>query len=217
MIVRIEGVLETISQGAAVFRVDGGLTYEVLISAYTEARLGSEIGKTVTLFTLHYFESLNQGGTLIPRLAGFARQLDRQFFDLFTTCKGIGQRKALRAMTLDTAQIAAAIADRDALLLQSLPEIGKRTAETIIATLHGKVDAFLSPSDRLSATGGPNVSLSTPGPETGMLRETLEVLVQLGESRAQSLQWIDKAMREDDPPLDSQELLARVYELKPSR
>ena len=49
-------------------------------------------------------------------------------------------------MTMTTGQIAAAIVDRDVAMLQSLPEIGKRTAETIIAALHDKVDAFAGAS-----------------------------------------------------------------------
>ena len=81
---------------------------------------------------------------MIPRLAGFLSVEDRAFFELFTTCKGIGNRKALRAMSLDVGQLAGAISDRDIALLQTLPDIGRRTAETIIATLHGKVDRFLN-------------------------------------------------------------------------
>ena len=102
------------------------------------------MGQTLTLNTFHFIEMQGQGTTAIPRLAGFTTAQDRRFYELFTTVKGIGNKRALRAMALESAQIAAAIADRDLALLQSLPEIGRRTAETIVATLSGKVDAFVS-------------------------------------------------------------------------
>ena len=141
MIARIRGILEALEDGVALIGDDGsdgiGLTYEVLLPGFVVGRLGGSISQPVTLHTLHFFESLNQGATLVPRLAGFMTAEDRRFFELFTTCKGIGNRKALRAMALSTEQIASGIADRDVALLQSLPEVGRRTAETIVATLHG--------------------------------------------------------------------------------
>ena len=120
MIARLDGVLESVGEGAALVRVDGGLTYEVLVPSYAEAELAGRVGEPVSLHTLYYLESQNQGATMTPRLAGFVSIEDRRFFELFTTCKGIGNRKALRAMTLGTDQIAAAIADRDVATLQSV-------------------------------------------------------------------------------------------------
>ncbi len=214
MIARLEGQLESVEGGIAYIRTPGGLTYEVLVSAYTAARLGGSIGQPVTLETLHFVESQNQGATLLPRLAGFLTAQDRRFFELFTTTKGIGNKRALRAMTLATDQIAAAIADRDLTLLQSLPEIGKRTAETVVATLHGKVDKFVSAAafDQNAASCGKDES--APGGSRTMAREALEVLLQLGENRAQALAWIDEVLRSEDRPSDVQDLIAKVYRIK---
>ena len=119
MISQIQGVLTDVSGQSAFLRMDhsaGSVTYEVLMPAYTAARLAadrSQIGKPFTFHTLHYLESQSQGAMMVPRLAGFTSPHDRQFFELFTTVKGIGQRKALRAMSLTIGQIAGAIADRD--------------------------------------------------------------------------------------------------------
>lgn len=212
MIARLEGILEEVSSDAALVRVDGGLTYEVLLPAYSTAQLASQVGQVVKLHTLHYCESQNQGATLTPRLAGFANVTDRDFFVLFTTCKGIGNRKALRAMAMSTEQIAAGIADRDAALLQSLPEIGRRTAETIIATLHGKVDRFVSAAAFGTASG---TDARQPTPAVAMAREALEVLMQLGENRTQAVAWIDQALRDpDDRPEDVEALVTRAYRIK---
>ncbi|MCE9589634.1 MAG: hypothetical protein K8S99_03825 [Planctomycetes bacterium] len=217
MIARIEGILESINGSLVTVRPPGGLTYEVLVSAYTGARLGGSIGQTVTLHTLHYLESQNQGASFQPRLAGFLTRNDREFFELFTSVKGIGNRRALRCMTLASEQIAAAIADRDLALLQSLPEIGRRFAETVVATLHGKVDRFAAPAPAGSANNTSPATPSALSPSSRSLsRDALDVLVQLGENRAQSLAWIDQTLREspDDPPADVQALIARVYRLR---
>ncbi len=217
MITKIEGRLVAIEDGAALIRpADGGLTYHVLLPAYCAARLGGSIGQTVELATLYFIESQGQGATMVPRLAGFMTASERQFFELFTTCKGIGNRKALRAMAIDTGQLAAAIADRDAATLQSLPEIGRRTAETIVATLHGKVDRFITgPAD----VGQPEIAGRVGGQDAsrGVARQALEVLLQLGETRSQATDWIDRVMRDSDTaPTDVQELITKVYQIKAS-
>ena len=117
-------------------------------------------------------------------------------------------------MTLETARIAAAIADRDVSMLQTLPEVGKRTAETIVATLYGKVDAFVSsaayPRDSDSEADASATGLHA----SDMAREALEVLLQLGENRIQCINWIDQVLRDGDKPLDTQDLVQRVYRIK---
>ena len=212
MIARIQGVLEAVDGGSAMVQVDGGLTYEVLLPTYATAELSSRIGQVVELHTLHYLESQNQGATMQPRLAGFATVVDREFFELFTTCKGIGNRKALRAMAISTEQIASAIADRDVAMLQSLPEVGRRTAETIVATLHGKVDRFVGAA-AFGAADATGARPTTPG--AALAREALEVLMQLGENRTQAVNWIDQALRDpDNKPDDVQDLVTRAYRIK---
>lgn len=212
----IVGQLECVQDNGVLVRTDGGLTYEVFMPVYALARLGSAVGSPIELHTLDFIEGQAQGTTMSPRLAGFLTRKDRQFFELFTTCKGIGNRRALRAMTLETGQIAAAISDRDAALLQSLPEIGKRTAETIIATLRGKVDDFASEaayggSRRGEADGAGDAA---SGGSSAMAREALEVLLSLGETRAQCIGWIDEVLRQEEQPADTQALIARVYGMK---
>ncbi len=232
MIARIHGKLETLSAGAAIVRVgsveQGALDYEVLLPAFVEARLGGSIGKNISLHTFHFHESQGQGSNMLPRLAGFLTHEDLRFYLLFTTVKGIGYKRALRAMALDTAQLAGAITDRDDKLLQSLPEIGKRTAETVIVTLRGKVDAFINASTYTSSnTGkkekaGQGVSGGTSGGTSGggsggasIAREALDALVALGENRVQAMQWIDTVMSDpDDRPRDSSELINRIYRMK---
>jgi Holliday junction DNA helicase RuvA len=211
MIATIEGLLESLDGDRALITPPGGITYELLLPSFTAARLGNRLGQNVRLCTLYFLESQNQGSTIFPRLAGFLTPEDRAFYELFVTCKGIGHRRALRAMALAPAQIAAAITDHDLALLQTLPEVGRRTAETLAATLRGKVDRFLTTGSALAqkADGSPQ-----PAPGRSVAREVLEVLLQLGEKRTEAVAWIDQVLARDDAPDDAEAVLAEVYRIK---
>lgn len=211
MINRIEGqLLEVTTDGRALLRCDH-LTYELFVPGADQQRLASTIGQTVLFHTLNYLESQNQGASYIPRLIGFASPDDRAFFELFTTVKGIGNRKALRALQLPFPTVAAAIAQRDLDLLKSLPEIGKRTAETIVAELHGKVDQFVElkpiPGDASTATGPHTV-------KNALIRDAVAVLTQLGEQKLIARQLVDRALAAD-PTIESAEVaVAAAFRLK---
>ncbi|MFO0782161.1 MAG: Holliday junction branch migration protein RuvA [Phycisphaerales bacterium] len=155
MITQIEGTLTGLHDGAAHLRV-GDLTYEVLVPAADTMVLAASLGQRMTFHTLHYLEGQGQGSSFWPRLIGFRSVRDREFFELFTTVKGIGNRRALRALQLPFARVAEAIALRDLATLQSLPEVGRRTAEAICVELKGKVDAYVvrSAVEAGGATGG---------------------------------------------------------------
>lgn len=213
MIARIHGQLESVDHGKALLQPDGGLTYEVLVPAFVAARLAVSTGQPITLHTAHYLEGTAQGAHFVPRLVGFLDVTQRRFYELFITVKGIGPRKALRAMSLDVPQIAGAIADRDVKLLQSLPEIGRRMAETIVATLHGKVDDFLTTASFRGKS--PDASDATSGGGGGgASREALAILLQLGESRTQAVQWIDQVMTKNPDLDDAQAIITECFQLK---
>ncbi len=208
MISRIEGVLEAIQGGKALLRC-GPIAYELLLPGVDQQRLTPSIGATVSFHTLHYLESHGQGASFTPRLIGFQSPADRAFFELFTTVKGLGNRKALRALQMPFHQIAAAIARKDVDFLKSLPEIGKRTAETIVAEIHGKVDPYVQANDR-SSSGGRSMA----EPKQTLADEAIAVLTSLGEQRLNALQLIERVL-EVDPTIDSAEaLVAAAYRLK---
>jgi Holliday junction DNA helicase RuvA len=198
-----------------------GLVYEVLLPAFAATRLSVKTGQAVTLQTFQFIESTAQGATMFPRLAGFLTEADLRFFELFVTCKGIGHKRALRAMILDTATLAGAIADRDVKLIQTMPEVGKKLAETIVVTLKDKVEPFVSEAaypgegaKRPRGQGAEGAAEAVPGGGRGLAREALEVLLQLGENRTQAVQWIDRVLAADDRPDDAEGVIAAVYRLK---
>ena len=205
MICRIHGILDHLEANRAELDLDHGLHYEVLLGAYTAQQLAGLDGQPVSLYTLHFLEGAAQGTTLVPRLAGFLTETDRRCFALFTTVKGVGVRKALRALVRRPAEVAAAIASKDQKFLTTLPEIGRRTAAQIIAELGGKVDAFAA--EAVCAQGR---ELSEAA------AEALAVLVQLGERRAEAAALIQRVLAVA-PELDSPEaIIQQAYRLKAS-
>ena len=206
MITHLSGTLVAIEDGAAHVRA-GDLTYEVLVPAADSMALAARLGQPVSFHTLHYLEGQGQGASFWPRLIGFQAPADRAFFELFTTVKGIGNRKALRALQLPFGQVAEAIAARDHALLQSLPEIGKRTAETICVELKGKVDPFVR-GIGAPAAGTAGKAAAARGPITAesklmaAARDAVEVLVQLGHSKPAAREMVERVIARDDAPKD---------------
>jgi Holliday junction DNA helicase RuvA len=214
MIARITGTLVDLQSDTALIEATPGIVHEVLLPAFVSQRLAPSITKTVTLHTLHFLEGQNQGAMFLPRLAGFLTPADKAFYQLMTTVKGIGHRRALRALVLPTDQLAMAIADRDIKLLQTMPEVGKKTAETIALTLRDKVEPFLN-APRASSPGDPDVVDVAPStPTSSLARSAVEALVTLGEDRARALAWVDQVMQSDERPETIEELIAAVYRLK---
>ena len=201
MISKITGTLDSVDQGRAMLTC-GHVTYELLITAVDTQRLQAQQGEEIEFHTLHYLEAQSQGSSFVPRLVGFAAASDRSFFELFTTVKGVGTRRALRSLVVPVDQIAAAIAEKDIKFLITLPEIGKRTAESIVAELHGRVDVHL-----------PEPNTTDKGAQVAA-RDAITMLCQLGESRPQARRLVAAAL-EDDPSLDSADrLVAAACQIK---
>ena len=143
----------------------------------------------------------------MPRLIGFGSTEERAFFELLTTVKGLGMRKALRALRLPYQAVARAIAAEDLEVLTSLPEIGRRTAQTIVAELGGKVDRFLELK--------PDESAETA--ESGqpiIVRDAVAVLVQLGESKPQARLLIEQVLADDPNVSSADDLVSAAYRVK---
>jgi len=210
MIERIEGKLASIEGAEAVIEPGGWpMSLRVLLPAYLTGRLADRAGEAVEFRTLCYLEGQGQGTSFVPRLVGFATAAERRFFELFTTVKGVGSRKALRAMAAEPAVIARAIAGRDAKALVALPEIGKRLAETIIAELDGKVASFLSTAELDDAL---EVAQRAPaGGLTGSGSEAMAALMALGESPESAERMVRAAMAIEPKPGTTDELIQAAY------
>lgn len=205
MISRIAGRLEQVDSDGALIDAAAGLWYEVRIPACDVERLSRRVGQDVALHTIHYIEGDPARGSLVPRLVGFLTESDRAFFRIFTTVKGVGIRKALRALVRPAAEIAAAIRAKDTKTLVALPEIGRHLAERLITELQGKVDEF---------AGDAPIGAAEPSEMSEAAAEAVAVLVQLGERRADAVALVDRVLAVA-PEADSPEgIIQHVYRLK---
>tara|TARA_Y100000589_G_scaffold231903_3_gene219406 strand:+ start:639 stop:1277 length:639 start_codon:yes stop_codon:yes gene_type:complete len=208
MISRLSGILDCITEDGRAMLQSGPITYEVLVPAADIEALRNRTGQEVVFHTLHYLEGQSQGSSMLPRLIGFSSDLDRSFFTLFTTVKNIGYRKALRALQRPCREIASAIAAKDTTTLTSLPEIGKRSAETIVAELHGKVDPFLEglvePSSPIRA--GENMP--------PLVADAIALLTTLGESRTDARRRAELAFAAHPDVEGPEQLLQIIYTMK---
>ena len=213
MIASIEGELLSAEQGTALLRV-GALSYEVLVPAADVPALAGQRGATVRFVTLHYLEGQGQGSSFWPRLIGFRSAEDRDFFELFTTVKGIGVRKALRALQRPFAEVAAAIARRDEKALTALPEIGKKMAESIVVELKDKVARYAATTSggMPSTVGGttPTASLA------GAAGDAVVVLVQLGEPRPTAERLVERALQVEGVKAAAEVLVAAALRMRGS-
>jgi Holliday junction DNA helicase RuvA len=205
MIVRLSGKLDFVGEDCVHITPGGSeLTHELLVPAADIPFLQTKIGQHVSFFTLQYLEGNPSFGSLAPKMLGFLRADDKDFFDLFTTVKGIGTKKALKAFAIPTAQIAAAIALKDTRKLSSLPTIGKRAAEQIIAELHGKVEKF-------AVGAAPSVPVeSLPDHQ----QSAIAALITLGEKRNEAENWVRRVCEVDASLKDPNKIVPAVYRLK---
>lgn len=181
----------------------GGVGYEVWLPPVVEAALPAADDATALELFISYHATANQPR---PVLVGFLREVEQEFFERFITVDGLGPTKALRAMVHPVHEIADAIERRDAGYLRRLPGIGGRTAEKVIAALHGKMGKYAL----LRESAG---SVRTEEPD--FKEEVVEVLTrQLGHRAAEARRMVDEALRRA-PHLDSAEaLFQEVYRLE---
>ena len=206
MIARLSGILAEVAETFAIVDHDG-IGYEVLVCGYAIGELMAKRGERIMLHTMQYFEGTAGGGNMIPRLVGFLHPEDRAFFERFITVKGIGVRKALKALTIPTGKVAAAIEAGDAKALTKLPGIGARAADTIIAELRGKLGDFAIGQ---TADGTPSAAVTLNNAQ----RDAIEVMVALGERRADAEQWLARAMQLHPETATADEWVKVAYRIR---
>ncbi|MCA9311441.1 MAG: hypothetical protein KDA21_09575 [Phycisphaerales bacterium] len=219
MLTRITGRLESVEGNVATVAplasVSGGdvmgMAYAVFTPAAFAERLAERPGSVVTLHTIEVIEQHGGGTSFSPRVIGFETRRDRAFFELFTTVKGVGPRKALRALVLPMAEVARAIFQRDATALRRMPEIGPRLAETIIAELHGKVDPFLEGPARAGSQVESSGRGTGSGLESGAARQAIEALVRLGEAPADARRKVEIVIKDQSGDLEADAILAATF------
>lgn len=205
MIAGIEGKLVQLGTETALVQV-GAVTYEVMLPGYCISALSGRIGEDISLCTMEYYEGSLGGGNLVPRLVGFLSPIEREFFDEFTSVKGLGIRKGLRALSIPIASIAGAVEAGDEKVLMTLSGIGRKMAQQIVAELKGKLEAFAFGAEPATKTVQPRLK--------PFQTEALEILVAWGEKRSEAMELIELAGQRH-PDIDTAEaLVPLIYRLK---
>jgi Holliday junction DNA helicase RuvA len=204
VITKITGVVERVTDAAVILNRDG-LSFEVLVpSGYAEElrdRMGH--GESLTLHTVLVVEAGVAMTTMRPRLIGFRDAEERRFYEIFTGVKGLGERKALKAMILPYRVIAGAIEREETATLLRLPGIGKRLADQIVAQLKGKVTPF----------AGDEVEVRMPHVQLrDFEEEALDILTgQLGFRDRDARERIQRARTEHPGVTDTEQLMQVIF------
>jgi len=202
MISRITGKLIELREDRATLE-HNGIAYEVLIPSASVNRLREMRGREMTFYTFQYLEGGMGVSYPIPRLAGFLNELDREFFEKLITVRGMGIKGALRAIAAPVQSIARAIEGKDVASLASLPGIGKRTAEKVIAELNGKLAKFALIRDE--------EVVGAPVEEPDFKDEVIEVLLQLGYSSGEAEVLLRRALGAVERAETAEELIQQIF------
>ena len=166
MIAYLEGKLTRRRPDELIVSV-GGVGYRVMVPLSTYSALPAD-GEIASLYIhTHVRED-------VLALYGFATEKERDVFEALITVSGIGPRLATNILSgVDASDLLQVIAERDLERLQSIPGVGRKTAERIAVELAER-------ARQLSA----GVSAD---PEAGRLdADLLSALVNLGFSRSQA-------------------------------
>ena len=204
MITKVTGQLLTLADDCATINIPP-FEYEVAIPEYTRRHLQAELGKSISLHTIHYIDgNAAQGGRLMPKLVGFLTTIERDFFELFCSVDGVGVKKALRAMVRPVQDTAIMIEQQDAKGLSTLPGVGPATAEKIIATLRRKMPRFAL----LVRREMPGAEVQKPG----VVDETFQALLVLGHNEADARRLIEQALVGSKKFKDTETMIQAIYQ-----
>ncbi len=205
MIVRLTGKLIEVNEDAVAIE-QNGLAYEVLVPHYAIGELAAHRGREVTLHTMEFYEGNPASGHLVPRMLGFLHPEDRIFFSRFINVKGIGPRKALKALAEPVRKIATWIESGDAKALSCLPGVGPRAADLMVASLKGKMEDLALPDTDMQKV--------TPATLTQDQCDALEILVAWGDPRNDARRWIERAAQLHPDLQSADEWVRTAYRIK---
>ncbi|HLF72306.1 MAG TPA: Holliday junction branch migration protein RuvA [Dehalococcoidia bacterium] len=193
MISHLRGALARKNELASSVEIDvGGVWYEVELPAFVWRALEERnVGEEVELETF-YFVTTNAP---IPRLIGFVRAVERGFFEKLITVPNVGPTTATKALVFSVSTIARWIEAGDTAALGKLPAIGKRSAETIVAQLRGKVmeEALLADE------GFDKPEAPRPAGASDISRDAIDALVALGYNHTEAERLVQQVEADSAP------------------
>src|SRR5262245_9268704 len=177
-----------------------GVGYEVVLPPSVEQVLGQLSDGQALDLKIAYIATRDNP---IPVLYGFARDEERQFWDLLRSVARVGPKSAARAMVLPVHSIGEAIRDPNTQLVDSLPGIRRASAEKIIAALRRKVERFVD----LEEAPGPDL----PPSDEELKRLAVALLVEMGIKRPDANRAVVKLLEADPPPKTVEEIVMEYF------
>src|SRR5947209_4002687 len=205
MITKITGILNRVLEEEVRLQV-GPLEYQVLIPEFVRRQVQNHVGEEITLFTSQYLDGNPMQGKVVPRLLGFIREAELEFFELFCTVDKVGTRKAIKALIRPIREIADAIQRQDPKWLTSLPGVGAATAEQIVATLRRKVTKFALMPERVEGQAAP-----AAGVDGNVLEDAYRALLSVGHSPVDARERLDRALAGGHQFKSVDEILLAIY------
>jgi Holliday junction DNA helicase RuvA len=179
MIGKLRGIVDTIGVDHAIIDA-GGVGYEVACSSRTLAAL-PQPGEPVTLsIETHVREDS-------IKLYGFLTQAERGWFRLLQSVQGVGAKVALSILsTLDTGQLANAIALQDKSMVTRAPGVGPKVALRIVNELRDKAPPLAISAAASEAPGALLNGAKAAAPAVLPVAEAVSALVNLGYAPIQA-------------------------------
>lgn len=212
MIGRLKGRVEAIAEDYIILDA-GGVGYVVYLSAKSLAQIPAEGEATACWVDTHVREDH-------IHLYGFLTQEEQSAFRLLCTVQGVGAKMALALLgTFHPAEIAQAIAAKDAKMLTRASGVGPKLAERIVTELKDKAVKLIS-SGMIMSTAGTGQTLSTKGKgktsnvasaaamaEAQDQEAAISALVNLGYGRSEAFTALSLVRQKSPSPLPLEHMI----------
>lgn len=183
MIVLLQGLLMDKTVEHAVVDVHGvGYQADIPLSTYYVL---PDVGEHVTLRTTLYVRDDAM------RLYGFGTETERSIFEMLIAVSSIGPRLALNMLSsIPAGELQTCIAQAEVARLQTIPGIGRKTAERVVLELQEKVA-------RLAVTPSGLPREAVPLDEQ-VVGDVMSALLNLGYKRSEAQRAVQAARRKRD-------------------
>jgi Holliday junction DNA helicase RuvA len=179
MIAHLSGQLFKKSTQSVIIEA-GGIGYEVFVPLSTFYTL-PEAGERVNL---HIFTHVREDALI---LFGFYTRLEKELFLMLISVSGIGPKLSVNILSgIGPEELLKAMGRGDAVRLQAIPGVGKKTAERIALELKDRASQIL---------GREEIPLEpvTEAADKRLIDDSLSALLNLGYSRKSAGRAIEKA------------------------
>lgn len=187
MIAKLKGILDSLTDGAAVIDV-GGVGYLVFASARTLTALGQPGAAVSVLVDTHVREDH-------IHLYGFASAAERTCFRMLQTVQGVGAKHGLSILSvLSPDEVFTAIAAQDRAMLTRADGVGPKLAQRIVNELKDKtVNVALGLGADATAPARAAAIAGHAADDT--VADAVSALVNLGYGRAEAFGAVGNARK----------------------